>query len=516
MNEPTPPTASPLREIIQPFIDLAHAPRALWAVNLNYLLEGFVYFGMVIYLAMYFNEYVGLGDIQAGWMVGLLTSGITISMLFFGGVADKWGIRTTFLVSLGLMLIGRVVMAGAPGLGLASGGLWTPLNAVAASGILLIVLGYGMYQPVAYAAVRKITTPATAGMAYAMLYAVMNLGGWLPTFMSPIREGFGIKGAFWFYTLVTLVGIGVLAVMLSKRTLTKAIADVKAAAGEATEEEAKAAEEARLQRELEDAARPVPMHLWICLGLLAVCPLFLPGLKPKLVLFGLEAALVAVLYSLPAARRQFVTAWLANHPLSDLKFFAFIFLLVPVQTLFAYNWLVLPQYVNRAFAGSWVGARFETATNLNSLLIFILCPLVAAATARAKVYNMMIYGTTVMGASAFLLAFGPTIWGLFSFVVVMSVGEAMWQPRFLQYAAEIAPEGRTGAYMGVAQFPWFLTKMLVPFYSGASLAKWCPMPGQGELHTGMMWLVFGLIAISSPVSLLVVKGWLGKDFKTAV
>jgi POT family proton-dependent oligopeptide transporter len=38
----------------------------------------------------------------------------------------------------------------------------------------------------------------------------------------------------------------------------------------------------------------------------------------------------------------------------------------------------------------------------------------------------------------------------------MTIGEAMWQPRFLQYAAEIAPEGRTGAYMGVAQFPWFL------------------------------------------------------------
>ena len=51
----------------------------------------------------------------------------------------------------------------------------------------------------------------------------------------------------------------------------------------------------------------------------------------------------------------------------------------------------------------------------------------------------------------------------------MTIGEAMWQPRFLQYAAEIAPEGRTGAYMGVAQFPWFLTKVLVPLYSGLML-----------------------------------------------
>ena len=33
---------SPLGEIIQPFIDLAHAPRALWGINLAYVLEGMV------------------------------------------------------------------------------------------------------------------------------------------------------------------------------------------------------------------------------------------------------------------------------------------------------------------------------------------------------------------------------------------------------------------------------------------------------------------------------------------
>jgi MFS family permease len=206
--------------------------------------------------------------------------------------------------------------------------------------------------------------------------------------------------------------------------------------------------------------------------------------------------------------------WLRNHPIADAKFAYFIFCLIPVQTLFAYNWLVLPQYVNRAFAGSWVGARFEMATQLNSLLIFILCPIVAALTSRVKVYNMMILGTAVMAAPAFILAFGPTVPGLFAYLVLMTVGEAMWQPRFLQYAAEIAPEGRTGAYMGVAQFPWFLTKMLVPIYSGISLARWCPEPGKGIPQTGLMWLIFGCIAMVSTFLLIGAKGWLGKDFKT--
>ncbi|MCH8244150.1 MAG: hypothetical protein IH897_16290, partial [Planctomycetes bacterium] len=56
-EDQTPPEQkSPLREIVQPFIDLAHSPRALWGVNLGYFLEGLAYFGMIGYLAMYFNE----------------------------------------------------------------------------------------------------------------------------------------------------------------------------------------------------------------------------------------------------------------------------------------------------------------------------------------------------------------------------------------------------------------------------------------------------------------------------
>ena len=101
--------------------------------------------------------------------------------------------------------------------------------------------------------------------------------------------------------------------------------------------------------------------------------------------------------------------------------------------------------------------------NFNPLLIFILVPIVTAVTQKRKVYNMMILGTFIMAAPTFLLAVGAEPWTLVAYLLIMTLGESMWQPRFLQYAAEIAPEGRTGAYMGVAQFPWFLTKVIVRF-----------------------------------------------------
>ncbi|MFH1130862.1 MAG: MFS transporter, partial [Pseudomonadota bacterium] len=141
-----------------------------------------------------------------------------------------------------------------------------------------------------------------------------------------------------------------------------------------------------------------------------------------------------------------------------------------------------------------------------------LVPIVTALTQKRNVYNMMIVGTFIMAVPTFLLSIGAYSWTLGAYLIIMTLGEAMWQPRFLQYAAEIAPEGRTGAYMGVAQLPWFLTKMLVPIYSGWFLARYCPQ--EGALNTETMWLIYGLIAISSTVMLVLAKGWVGKDFKT--
>jgi hypothetical protein len=361
----------PLREIIQPFIDLAHAPRALWGVNLAYVLEGMVYFGMLGYLAIHFSDFIFQGiehaDEHSHNNVMILTAGITIAMFFLGSVADKWGVRFALIAAFVFMLVGRTFISGAPNvlgldparpgvfagdrvslhvtkidtrdgnkaitkavliandegagggggnltldlaakeLGLCSGAVislgsayvtagdeetdgdneftirchwaadftrvdtspcaedaqgeaemsgheeiqkakkrWpvadggeavrtatvvniaelrnmddgpvnvvlrdvdvtyvrnggyflqserdgpaifafvnpvgSPLHMVTVLGMLLVVFGYGMYQPAAYAAVRQFTTPKTAAMGFAMLYALMNLGGWLPSF----------------------------------------------------------------------------------------------------------------------------------------------------------------------------------------------------------------------------------------------------------------------------------------------------------------------------------------------
>ena len=502
---------SPLREITQPFIDLWHAPRALWGINLAYFLEGWVYFGMLGYLAMHFSDFIFAGvpnpDVQSHHMVLVLTAGITISMFFLGGVADRKGIRTTLLTAFVFLLVGRLAMSAAP-LIFPQPGLWSPMHLLTMAGIVIVVIGYGLYQPAAYAGVRKFTNGKTAAMGYAMLYALMNLGGWLPSFFSPVRHRIGITGTYWVYTGLTFVALLCTALILTRKVERDAAAraerEREAEKATARSDALAAGETAPVETAIDENAA-IPAHLWVTLAAVIGCVAFLPSPFDVWTWSVLGAALIVLLlvpkWGSPAR------LWLANHPLSNAKFFFFIFALIPVQTLFTYNWLILPQYLERAFQGGMVSDRFEVFSNLNPLLIFVAVPVVTALTQKRKIYSMMIVGTFVMAAPAFLLAFGTNLYTLLGYLFIMTIGEAMWQPRFLQYAAEIAPEGRTGAYMGVAQFPWFLTKVIVPLYSGVMLQRY--VPAVGERDPQAMWLIFAVVAMVSPILLVIFKGWVG-------
>ncbi|MBN1299671.1 MAG: MFS transporter [Melioribacteraceae bacterium] len=445
-------------DLSQPFIDLAHTSRALLGVNISYVLEGLTYFGVVSLLAIFFNDFIKLDDIDAGRMVGILTAGITIAMLFLGATVDWIGLRKSLLIALSLMLVGRILLTVSPDLGVS--GIWNSAHIFAMLGILGIILGYGIYQPAAYAGVKQLTTPKTAAMGYAMLYALMNLGGFLPGIISPpIRKAFDITGVFWVYVGLTVAGILVVFFVITNKAMAKAVEEIRREGGTLKDE--------KEENDLADLST-----------------------------------------------KEKIQYYIKNFPLKDLRFLFFIFMLIPVQTLFAHNWLTLPMYTSRAFEG-FVSENFEFFVNLNPILIFILTPMVTAFTSKKNTYNMMIIGTLVMAAPTFILVFGPNFYTLMGYLVLMTFGEAMWQPRFLQWVAEIAPKNMTGIYMGIGQFPWFLTKVVTSLYSGWFLMQYCPADiPPSEMNTEIMWLIYGFIAIISPIALFLARGWMVKGFKT--
>jgi POT family proton-dependent oligopeptide transporter len=507
-----------LRELTQTFSAFLKAPRALWGVNIPYVFEGLVYFGILTILGKYCSENVMLSDIHSGWVYGGVTGGITFAMLLFGGVSDKIGVRVSLALALAVMMLGRVLVAISGTLSLGRG-MGSAMFFVMAGGLLLMVAAYGLYMPAAYAGVKRYTNPQTAAIGYAVVYGLMNLGAFFSGFVSSnTRHAFvsqfppnGLTAVFWIYSGITLFGSLLTLLLITRKVDRQAVERVARETREMnTSEQNQAADAKAAAAEKKTEAR-VPMlafYAWLAFSLAALALVILARLG-KVPLKGF------VLYLLLAIA-VLGTAWeflrkRPEHPFRDGRFVFFIFILIPVQTLFAHNWLTIPYYLDRAFTGTGVSRYFEVFSNLNPILIFVLSPLIAALTARSNVYKMMIAGTFVMALPTFLLALGPNVYLFLLFILLMSVGEAMWQPRFLQWVAEIAPQGKTGLYMGIGQFPWFLTKLITSMYSGYVISRFCPKPELGlPIRTGTMWLLYAFIAMVSPIALVLARKWMAK------
>lgn len=510
------------KELKVTFTAFFKAPRALWGINIPYVLEGLVYFGILTVLGKYGSENVGLTDPQAGWVYGGVTGGITFAMLLLGGVSDKIGVRRSLALALFTMMLGRAIVAFSGTVNLGQG-ITSPMFFTMAAGLLLMVAAYGLYQPAAYAGVKRYTNPQTAAIGYAVIYGLMNLGAFFSGFISSnTRHLFeltfppnGITAVFWVYSFLTGVAVLSTLLILTKRTDQNAVEQI-------AKEKAETVGQSNLENEKNQAKVKINNNLLYLLSTLFL----IVGIYYIKLLISKEIG--AQFESILKSNWLYITLLVLigifgiweflrkrpDHPFLDIRFVFFIFILIPVQTLFAHNWLTLPYYLDRAFTGTVVSEYFEVFSNLNPILIFILAPIIAGLTARANVYKMMILGTFVMALPTFLLTLGPNVIILLSYILLMTIGEAMWQPRFLQWIAEIAPKGKTGAYMGIGQLPWFLTKVITSLYSGYFVANYIPKPEEGlPLRTEQMWLFYAFIAIISPLALVLAKKWMEKGMR---
>jgi MFS family permease len=500
-------------EIGQTFVAFVKAPKALWGINIPYVIEGLVYFGILTILGKFCSENVALSDLHAGWVYGGVTGGITFAMLLLGGITDKIGVRRSLALALTAMMIGRFLVSLSGTLPLGQG-LGSPMFFLMIFGLLLMVTAYGLYQPAAYAGVKRYTNPNTAAMGYAVVYGLMNLGAFFSGFISPVTRHFfenvfppnGLTAVFWVYTFLTFLAVVVTLLILSKKTDQKAVAQIAAETARVNKEKKKSENSGKSKQKIDNRMLFALGLIGLLLGTLLIWQLTNNNPAYRWTL-GVLVVIVAITIWEFMRKRP-------DYPLRDLRFTFFIFVLIPVQTLFAHAWLTVPYYLDRAFSGTLVGNYFEFFSNLNPILIFILAPLIAALTSHARVYRMMILGTFVMAVPAFLLALGPSTALFLTYVLLMTIGEAMWQPRFLQWIAEIAPEGKTGAYMGIGQMPWFLTKLITSSYSGYFVANYIPQSETGlPMRTGEMWLIYACIAMISPIALLVARKWMMAGMK---
>ncbi len=428
------------------------ASRAFWLVNFVSFGDGIAYFGVLTLLTLFLGTDLGMGDKMAGFAVSTFTGLVTL-FIFGGGYVSDWlGVRRAIIASLLVAVLGRGLLCLCPSLpGFGTYAAWMA--------IVLMAVSSGVLEPALYSGVKEFTDPRTASIGYGILYAIMNLGIVGANFVSPcIRSeetflsigswqikglGWGIQGVFGVCTLITLIMLLVFVTLFTKKVEERDRYVPNEAQPEENSDEPQGSFKARMKK-----------------------------------MFA---------------------------PFADMRFVFFIFILLPVRTLFAHQWLTLPTYVQRCYAPE-VFAKFEWISGLNPLIIVIFVPLVAALTRKAKVVDMMLIGTTVSAITTFILVPGPDLTRLLVYVVLFSIGEALWSSRFLEYVSGLAPAGQVGAYMGLAELPWFLAKFTTGLYSGTMLEKF--IPAGGSAHSEQMWLIYACIALITPVSLLLARNWL--------
>lgn len=429
-----------MKEFFEAFKALRGAPRALWLVILAFSLEMMAYFGFLPLMKPFIAQDVGISPAFASTWVSVFTGALTLVMLFVGKPAeDKLGVRKGILVALLLVVFGRTLYVGSPFWGGA---------AVLAVSLVIVAIGEGILQPVAYAGVKKYTSEKNGAMGYAVLYALFNLGAAL---VGPISASVRTTYA------------------AAHKAGTSSLSGFNAVNA-------------------------------VCVGITAL------GLVLFFVLMTPKAERAVVRETAGEATVGAVAASGSKSPYKDLRFMFFIFMLLPVRTLFAHQWLTMPEYVLRAYPQDIADRMEWLVDSVNPIVIFVGVPVLTALTRRFHVVTMMILGSAVSAAATFLLVGGPKTSMLIAYFVIFSIGEALWSSRFLEYSAELAPPGRTAQYMGIANLPWFAAKMTTGFYSGWMLEHFCPKDGAKD--TGTMWLIYGAIGMASPIGLIAARRWL--------
>jgi dipeptide/tripeptide permease len=171
-----------------------------------------------------------------------------------------------------------------------------------------------------------------------------------------------------------------------------------------------------------------------------------------------------------------------------------------VRLIFQHAHLTWPKYSLREFGDDF---PFAWYWSINPAMIIVLTPIVTALTRHMKPYPVIVTGALISALSVFAMAFSTTIAASVTFIVLLSIGEALWSPRLYEYTATIAPRGRESSYMGLSEIPLFLAKPVVGWMSGFALARWCP--AEGPRDSEQMWLIIGLMTIAAPLLMLVLR-----------
>jgi MFS family permease len=472
-----------LRAFLRKFLVMASAPRELWIIYAAYVCENLAYkVGSASVLTLWLSYDLGFGDKSAGAMVATWSAVMTLITVMVGSLTDALGVRRTFILGFILGLAARCVMT-----------LTTDRLIVLPFGFYLQAVGIALLIPVMTAACKKYSNAAQRSIAFSLYYALMNLGYAIGDAIFDYlrgKQGMGEHGHWSLPILGTELSTYRVLISLSVIFTIPGLMLVLFVLREGVEV-------------TEDGVQIAPRQLLttessgLFIGLWGTCT-----------------------ETLKRTGRIFASLW--REP-AFYRFLTFMTLVVGVRMIFYHLAITFPKYGIRELGE---GAPFAHLSGiLNSVLIVVLVPLCGVLTQKISAYRMVTIGSLISALSVFFIAL-PPVWfkpiadgwlgdvlvhrwldvpgpvnplylGMFFFIVVLSLGEALWSPRLYEYSAAVAPKDQEASYMALSMLPLFLGKFFVGSISGWLLVTFCP--AEGPRHSEVMWFMIGCMALVTPV-----------------
>ena len=427
--------------------ELLRCPRELW---LTYAAIVFEYVGLYSFmsvLSLWLTSDFSFDDNKASNWFGVFSALLSLFAFLVGAIADVVGTRRTLIFSFGAAMLTRALMS------------VSPSAAIALPALVAYSFALASGSPVLQTAIHKYSSKRTVAIAFSFFYIALNIGGVLSGQLIDRTKTFFVDA--------------------QTHKLVLRIVDLP-------------------------LIGPTSMSAYraiIGLGTLTAAMAFLATM------FVRNDKNIA---NLAAKSDDATKAEKKKNPLSVLgevvrdggfwRFMLLIGFLVLVKAIFVHMHSTWPKYITRErgedFDWGWLWA-------LNSVLILVFVPIVTAFTRKLKAYTVIVIGSFITAASPFIFAFGASTPIQITAIVVLTIGEALWSPRSYEYNVSIAPPGREATYVSLAVLPYFMAKFLVAMTAGKLLTAYCPPTG--ERHSGIMWVIIGLMTMLGPIGILVFR-----------
>lgn len=186
--------------------------------------------------------------------------------------------------------------------------------------------------------------------------------------------------------------------------------------------------------------------------------------------------------------------------LSDMRFTVFLLIFAGFYFMAEQFYMTLPKYMTRHIDPK---APLELITLINPALIAIFQGSMIKALKPVAPLTTMIMGV-LLGASAMLsLGVVPGMAGAILAGALFAFAEMTFSPRYYDYIASFAPEGRAGMYMGLAFVPSALGAWVGGQASGVLIARYLPENGPRAPFT--IWTSYAALGLVCAMMMVVYR-----------